>query len=57
MDKPLDEIIKEDKQKAKDQRKKQGKDKFPKKKGAPGFKKDRENQKPGQAKRKLFITK
>ena len=57
MDKPLDEIIKEEKQKSKELRQKQKKNKLPQKKGAQGFRKERENQKPGQAKRKLYITK
>ena len=56
MDKPLDEIIKEEKEKNKSQRK--GK-KLPQKKGAQGFRRgDRDNRKPReQERRKLVIKK
>lgn len=58
MDKPLDEVIKEDRQKNREQRKKTQKNKQPQKRGVQGFRRGgRENQQPQQARRKLVIKK
>lgn len=47
MDKPLDEVIKEDRQKNREQRKKTQKNKQPQKRGVQGFRRGgRENQQP-----------